>query len=165
MVVSRLLDSFLTLWRSFFGGLNPSTSQPFPGNQPRPIAPTERISRYVLDKKQFDGLRVKFRAFEPPAAETAISVTRSSGLTDHDVWAHGDRWVAAAGGRTIYARGDFTAASIVDVRSGDHLLSVSPDEPPPRHANLVGYPTIKHKEVRKSLAQQMAAIAQVVPRS
>lgn len=164
MVVSRLLALFRTLWRFFSAGSTPSNLRSV---QPdvAAVRADERISRYVLDPKHFDAVRVKFRAFEPPHTDVALSVSRTDGMSEEAVWEHGDASVAAPSGRTIHARGDFTPQMLNDVRANGYGLSVTPDEPPPRHANIIGWPPADMKEVRRSLAQQTAAKARVVPRA
>jgi hypothetical protein len=82
---------------------------------------------------------------------------RTQGLDEGDVWTLGDA-VAAPSSRTVYARGDFLAphvrASFVDT----WRLSVRPDDNPPRHALIEGWPSHDDApEIRKSLAQQLRA--------
>lgn len=161
MAVCRLPALFQTLWRTFFAA---STRQPDP--VPLPVTETERISRYVLDKGHFTLGRVKFRAFLPPNNNTpdgvALSVGRTEDLTEIAVWEWGDENVAASTGRIILARGDFTLADLRDVSDDGTTLTVVPDEPPPRHADVIGWPPVDQKGARTSLAQQLAAKAQVV---
>ena len=165
MVASRTLAFYRRLWRSSFREFTPPEVAPQPGVQPiAPVTEAERLSRFVLDRKHFDADRVKFRAFEPPPGEVTLSVSRTDGLTEPEVWRHGDKWVAEPNGRTIYARGDFNLKQVREVQQGGFGLSVAPDEEPERHANVVGWPTIEQKEVRRSLAQQLAAQAFCVPR-
>jgi hypothetical protein len=162
-----MLAYFRRLWRTFSSGSSQSTNAPAASTRsaPQSITPTdpdERISRYVLDKKHFNSSRVKFRAFEH--GDVAISVTRSETLTEQEVWAYGDKWVGQPSGRIIYARGDFTSAVLSDIRANGSTLAIIPDEPPPLHANAVGFPDAGQKEQRRSLAQQLAAKSKVVVR-
>jgi hypothetical protein len=122
------------------------------------ITDTERISRFILDERHLRPTQ-KFRAFEPPSNETVISVSRTDGLVDDEVWAHADTHVGQPSGRTVAGRGDFTRPDARDVEAGGFRLDVEPDEhpDPPRHASVVGYPAIEEKEIRRSLAQQLAA--------
>jgi hypothetical protein len=121
------------------------------------------LSRFVFQRGHFDETRVKYRAFEPPSRDFTLSVSRTHNLTEPEIWQHGDQWVATPG-RAILARGDFTLTQVKEVFVEGFLLSVSPDEPPERHANVVGWPPSEQKELRRSLAQQLAAKARCVPR-
>lgn len=85
-------------------------------------------------------------------------------MTDEDVWAWGDTWVAHPTGRKVCGRGDFSQAQLSDVQANGHVLVIVPDEPPERHANVGGWPPADRKEVRKNLAQLLAAKADPVLR-
>ena len=100
---------------------------------------------------------MKFRAFLPPSTESTLSVSRLHGLSEAEIWQLGDADVAAEGGRTIYARANFSPGMLADVRANGSALSMVPAEPPVRHANVIGWPSNEHKEIRKGLAQQLAA--------
>ena len=82
---------------------------------------------------------------------------RTTSLQEKKVWSIGDWWVAPTRGQNILARGDVVTAELA--RFG---LVVAPDEPPPRHANVGGWPT--QKEARKSVAQRLAERFVLVPR-
>jgi len=107
---------------------------------------------------------VKFRAFLPPPDEVALSVSRLDGLSEADIWQLGDDHVAAAGARTIHARANFSPEILPDIRANGSTLSIVPDEPPPRHANVIGWPPNEQKGIRKVLAQQLAARTSIVHR-
>ena len=108
---------------------------------------------------------MKFRAFEPPAQDVNVSVMRTEAMPEEDVWVHGDTWVASERGRPIIGRADFTPGDLLDVVSEGYRLSIVPDDHPPRHANIAGWPSPDLKEVRQNLAQQIAAKVKSVPRS
>ncbi len=135
-----------------------------PRRIPAAIEDDERISRFIFDRKHFNTMGVKFRAFEPPSADVEVSVTRTNGLSDADIWRYGDQWVRQATHRTVLARGDFTPRQLGEVAADGSRLSLHPDDNPPRHANIVGWPAPEHKEIRRSLAQQLAARATSVVR-
>jgi len=121
------------------------------------VAPDEIITRFILSTSHFSRLnsRVKHRAFEPSAQDNSTSVFRISALTDKGVWSLGQQYVAYPSRRTLYARADLAAHTVLAVG-----LHVQPDEPPPRHANIIGWPPEKH--ARMSIAQQLAAEASLV---
>jgi hypothetical protein len=123
---------------------------------PRAVTSSERISRFVLDKKHCDATRIKFRAFEPRAADPDLSVSRTEGMNEADIWAYATEHVANPSGRSVYARGDLTRAGIEQVTAGAFSLTVAPAEPPIHHAAIIGWPSGDQKEVRRSLAQQLA---------
>jgi hypothetical protein len=185
--VFRLLEFFRGLFRSSSVGSSsnntrpdsPAAAAPTSGVSPRdaalpgesvaspspiPVTSSERLSRYVFDQKYVNSERVHFRAFEPPTLDVAISVSRTEGFSEERVWAHGDEWTVGTSARQIVGRGDFTPALLANVRAGDYLLAALPDEPPPHHANIVGWPSPAEKEVRRSLAQQLAARAKPIVR-
>jgi hypothetical protein len=169
MGVSRLLAYCRRLFRisseeSTADSGNAPPSADAPATQP-PVAimDAERISRFILDRNHLKAGQ-KFRAFEPPSNETVLSVSRTDALAENDVWGHADIHVGQPSGRPVIARGDFKRPDAQDVEAGAFRLDVEPDEPPPRHANVVGYPAIAQKEIRRSLAQQLAAKVVSVPR-
>lgn len=94
--------------------------------------------------------RVKPRAFQPDRSNVT-SVYRVRGLTVTAIWRLGDT-VAAHGRDPARARAEVTVADVRDVG-----LEVDPDDVPPRHAAITGWPTAKDEW--KLLAQQLAAKA------
>jgi hypothetical protein len=117
------------------------------------IKASELISRFVFDKKRINSDRVHFRVFFDPNSD-GLSVSRTSDLSADDVWALGD--VAGGARGPAIGCGDMRAE---EIRSLD--LEILPDEPPPRHALVTGWPT-SDKDRCRSIATQLAAIA--VPR-
>lgn len=91
-------------------------------------------------------------------------MSRTQGADEAVVWAHGDEHVAAEQGRDILARGDFEAKELASVAVDGFQLSIIPDEPPPRHANIIGWPTQEQKEVQRLLAAELAARTTLVVR-
>ena len=84
-----------------------------------------------------------------------VSVFRTEGLEETAIWDIGSS-VAAKRERTLHARGDTKASEIMKLG-----LKISPSEPPPRHANLVGWPE-NDKPRQKLIALQVAAVATLV---
>lgn len=76
-------------------------------------------------------------------------------LSEEQIWRLARDFVSTPTGRPLYARADIPALAVFELS-----LNIYPDEPPPRHANLVGWPPEKH--ARMSLAQQLAASATLV---
>lgn len=84
-----------------------------------------------------------------------VSVFRVDQLTESAIWEIGSD-IARNRERTLYARGDTKAN---EVRKAG--LDILPDEPPPRHANLVGWPK-NDKSRQKLIALEVAAVATLV---
>ncbi len=194
MAVCRLLEIFRALFRSSSTGSSSTDESPnslesstvalaLPGPAPRvdageinpapppttergpvPIVATERLSRFVFTRKYVNAERVHFRAFEPPANEQAISVSRTEGFSEDRVWEHGDVWAIGESTREIVGRGDFAAGQVSEVRVDAHTLAAVPDEPPPHHANVTGWPPPSDKEIRRLLAIELASKAAPVVR-
>lgn len=82
---------------------------------------------------------------------------RTESLEEHVVWTLGEEVVAGPADRTICGRGDFTERIVtgIGVEGYGRPLSARPDEPPERHAVVVGWPPVEDSEARKSFAQQL----------
>ena len=128
-------------------------------------APSEALplSRFAFTKRWISkaggGFRLKYHAFMPRSAHgrpLELSVFRVDGLTEAQIWEHGRRHVLPAG-RNFHGRGDVTL-EVVDAAGP---LRLELNEPPPRHANVVGWP--KERDQQLALAQSLASAAQSVP--
>jgi hypothetical protein len=84
-----------------------------------------------------------------------VSVFRIDGLSETAIWEIGSD-VARQRDRTLYARGDTKASDVMKLG-----LDIRPNEPPPRHADLVGWPQ-NDKPRQKLIALQVAAVATLV---
>lgn len=100
------------------------------------------------------GDRVKYNAFLPsPNKET--SVYRISTLTRDEIWDIGKRSVAEVRCETLRGRADIIT---LDVLKED--LKVKPNiERHPLHANIIGWPAIKHEQ--KLIAIKLAEKARL----
>ena len=116
-----------------------------------PPDPAELLSRFLTQSGKFTRDRVKPTAFLP-GPDGTTSTFRTHGLTTDEIWALGESRVAAPRGRRLYGRGDVRVSSVVATG-----LTVNPDDDPPRHAGIVGWPD--GKDARLSLAQRLAACA------
>jgi len=85
-------------------------------------------------------------------------VFRVNGLQEVQIWELGDTHVAAEIKRDIVARAELSVFQITSVG-----LHVDPDEPPPRHANVAGWPPDKGQMME--LALELAAFADLRVRS
>jgi hypothetical protein len=154
MAKHRLADIFRRLWHTFFG----ESFRP----KAKPVEPQERISRFLCEAEHFNRAKqfVKFRAFLPRIQDIDLSVSRTAGLREGEVWVLADLHVGQPSGRLVIARGDFTPQDVRNVS-----LDVVPDEPPPAHALLVGWPPAAERERRKTLAFKLAERAQLIVRA
>jgi len=75
-------------------------------------------------------------------------------LLDAGVWELADRYVATVREQPVIARAELAVAEITSLG-----LSVEPNDHPPRHANITGWPSAKDEW--KSLAQELAARARL----
>lgn len=117
----------------------------------------EQLARFVLYKRwvRQEGT-IKPDAFMPPP-DLNLSVTRHAALSHEQLWARG-RSVAEFREKTLYGRAD---VSVNSVRSTKLDAIRHPVDGNPEHAHIVGWPT--DKPARKSMAQQLAALAQYMP--
>lgn len=121
---------------------------------PETITPEEALAKYILSSSHFSRVhgRVKPAAFIPPPGKGS-SVFRISQLLMEHVKAIG-RSVAAARQppRTLYGHAEVAAEAVF--RTG---LKVSAAEPPPWHADILGWP--EEKDIQLELAQSLAEVA------
>jgi len=119
-----------------------------------PVALSEILSRFVLKKDWYRSSdnSVKYAAFLPNPKNGETSVFRISGISDKEVWDIGNREVAKDPNRPILGRADISASNALA-----RGLEVLTNEPPERHANIVGWPGEKSKQ--KLLALELAAEA------
>ncbi len=117
-------------------------------------APDELTARYLVDRKHFspENARVKARALHPARRDHKTSVFRVDGLSERHIWELGDAHVARARDKPLLARADLFVRQVARVG-----LRVEAQEPPPRHANISGWPAEKHNWM--SVALELAALA------
>lgn len=119
------------------------------------VRPEENLTRYILHANHFSILykRVKYAAFMPaPNGET--SVFRISNLTDNEIWEIGDREVTQKRNKPLLGRADILAFHVLN-----NKLEIIPDNNPPRHANIIGWP--REKSEQKLVAMELAESSQL----
>jgi hypothetical protein len=79
----------------------------------------------------------------------SASVFRVRDLSEEQIWNIGEDHVAEPRGKVLYGRADL---NVNDVTSQG--LKLDPDNNPPRHANIVGWPPEKDRQLL--LAQELA---------
>jgi len=114
---------------------------------------TDPLARYLTSRGHFSARenRVKSTAFLPPP-DLKLSVFQIAGLSENEIWNIGEECVSKPQGRTLYGRADLFVSIVQNFN-----LNVEPDNVPPRHANIVGWP--QNKDHRKLLALELAARA------
>ena len=125
------------------------------------ILDSEPITRFIFSSGHLarQSKRVKPNAFLPNAnGQTSIfriqGVDANSIVDADSIWATGNE-VAEVSERTLHARADIVTGA---VRSTG--LKVLPEEPPPRHGNIAGWP--EGKEDRMELAKELADASTLV---
>jgi hypothetical protein len=113
------------------------------------VAASEPIARYLTSSGQFAATKgtVK-RSALMPAKDNKTSVFRTGGLSEDGVAAIGRREVGAD--RPLYGWGEVCASAVFEVG-----LDLEPDDVPPRHANIIGWPADKSEVIER--AQELAA--------
>jgi hypothetical protein len=117
--------------------------------------PGEPLSRFIFTRDHFTHTRVKPGAFLPSPAtlETPLetSIFRGAGLHRDGIEA-ARRDAGALSGRTLKAWATVVARVVFEAG-----LDIYPDNDPPRHAAIRGWP--QEKDVQLSLAQKLAVAA------
>ncbi len=124
-------------------------------------SPTDSsVSRFILSKRHFSKEKniVKHGAFLPIANSASgrleTSVFQTSGLRTGDIWKIGVNEVANKSGKNLYGRADVKTWNVEPLG-----LSVIPDDQPPRHANITGWPETRSEQ--KLFAIKLAADAEL----
>lgn len=152
-----VLNSLLAAFRKLFGKASSASSVlDLPAGDVRPEEP---LARFLLSSSEFSSTKglVKPQAFLPRPQDLTTSVFRVQNLPAERIWPIGIS-IAETRRKTLYGRADILADAVMSVG-----LRLDPDDNPPRHANIVGWPN--EKDHRLSLAQQLAAAAVLVRRS
>ena len=126
------------------------------------LGQSDPLTRFIIDKSKFsvENSRVKPRAFLPrrnterPQPRFELSVFQIKGLSELEIWRIGEQHVSSPAKRDLRARGDLLVGDFD--RAG---LTVDPDNEPPRHATVVGWPEEKFRQ--QSVAQELAGKAQL----
>ena len=140
--------NFLKRFSSIFQG-----STPQPEELARELAPTVPLARFVTSSNHYrkGDLTVKPAAFIP-FSYTELSVYQIQGLATEEVQQIGITHVGQPSGKNLYGHATIKVADVTDLP-----LEVNYDNSPPRHANIVGWPSEKPEQ--KLLALKLAAKA------
>ena len=123
-----------------------------------PVEPQEHISRFIFSSGHFSTQhnRVKHNAFMP-VPNDGTSVFRTSSLSEPEVWSIGQA-ISTQRDQQLHARGDLFARQIFALS-----LGLEPSEPPPRHANITGWPQEKDKVKLKAMEVAAQATLRLLP--
>lgn len=134
-----------------------------PAQVPR-VSSDECLCRFITVPKWVRADKtIRSDAFFPPG-DLNLSVTRRRELTEEQLWRLGQRVAMQVTGNsraTFPGRADLFAAEVIAVNLN---VEAAPRPDNPNHAHISGWP---EKPARKSVAQQLAAVARFVevPRS
>jgi len=125
---------------------------------PSIVSPKESLGRYLSQRTHYSTTKnsVKPQAFMPPL-DLRLSVFRIDGLQLEEIWEIGQKKVMDAMHqlKVLYGIADVKVSKVQE-----NNLKVDPDNRPPRHANIIGWP--EEKEKQKIIAQELAAEAKLV---
>jgi hypothetical protein len=116
------------------------------------------LARFLLQKNHFKRQenRATPDAFMPPP-DLRLSVFLVSRLTEGEVWTLGAGVLNQHPQPRLYGRADIRVAIVQN-----HKLKALRDNDPPRHVNVVGWPSYADgKALIKSLAQELARAAKL----
>ncbi|MEK7679349.1 MAG: hypothetical protein AAB356_04070 [Deltaproteobacteria bacterium] len=125
-----------------------------------PVEDDEAISRFLTDEDSFNptAKRVRHSAFKLPRGKSALSVYRTKGMVDREIWDIARRFVTELrpDRKDVLARGDLQACIYKELK-----LRFSVDgKPHPRHVNIEGWPLFTEDilALRKELANKACLV-------
>jgi hypothetical protein len=123
-----------------------------------PLSDDEMLARFVLKKEWLRKVdnTIKQDAFIPPK-DLQLSVTRHAGISSEQLIETG-KSVAAKTSLEFLGRADIETRSVVKNALKAVAWPLANDQ---NHAHIIGWPA--DKEARKTIAQELAAVATFVP--
>ena len=126
------------------------------------VADDEEIARFLTSSGYFNSRSAKPPAFQPDPADGKTSVYRHGGSPPDELWQIASDHLGKD--RRVHGAAILTARSLRLIH-----LDVESSEPPPRHADIVNWPTDadspeEQKSKQKLLALQLCASARLVMR-
>ena len=117
------------------------------------LDPSEIVSRFLLkDEIRSSDNTVRYKAFLPPLSNLKISVFRTCGLVDDQIWALAVEYVEPTRGPVV-GRGNLSVAQVIE-----NKLRVAPDAiSTSKHANIVEWPA--DRDHRAAIAKELATLA------
>lgn len=133
-----------------------------PSGLPEKVSDEESLARFLTQSNHFNAVMVKPAAFLPNPKNGQTSVFRQGNEPHEALWQIGREQIT--GERSLHGVAIFKAKHVREVQ-----LDVAAKEPPPRHANIIGWPSVTsdpelEKAKRKDLAIQIAQHAELLRR-
>ena len=133
-----------------------------PSGLPDYVVDPERLSRFLTSDSQFNSAMAKPSAFMPGPSDAKTSVFRQCPDPREALWETADREIGTD--RRVRAAALLTASAVRQAK-----LDVVSHEPPPRHANIIGWPNAVNdaestRAQRKEFALLLAQAATLVRR-
>ena len=121
-----------------------------PSGLPETVHNEEELARFIPSSRQFSKSQmvVKPAALMPNKKNGETSVFRHSKHPSAELWDLADQNIPD---RTVYGAAIFRAE---DVRKAD--LEIVSEEPPPRHANIISWPTDPDPGLQKAKQKETA---------
>lgn len=116
-----------------------------------PITLFEDLSRFILEKKQIRADNTLRHTVFMPNRNGETSVFRISGIPQKQIWEIAVQ-VARERTKELFGRADISVKNVLSKK-----LQVILNEPPKRHANIIGWPD--DPSAKRSIAQELAAEA------
>jgi len=122
-----------------------------PSGLPEVVAGDEPLARFLTSRSLFNSAMVKPAAYMPSPKDGNTSVFRHGAEPQKSLLEIAATHVV--GERTLHGVAICTAQQ---VRASE--LSVVPQEPPPRHANITGWPVVANDPVQTKAQQKERAL-------
>jgi len=122
-----------------------------------PVDPNEELARFAVEKSYYRADNTIRPNAYMPDQEKAVSVFRQVGLSEGEIWELGATHVARPRNKQLLGRAVIIVREVLSQE-----LNVESVEPPPRHANILGWPDEHEKQKEKAL--ELAARATFVRR-
>jgi hypothetical protein len=122
-----------------------------PSGLPEVVADDEPLARFLMSSSQFNALMVKPAAYMPSAKDGNTSVFRHGAEPRESLLEIAGTHVV--GERTLHGVAICTAQQ---VRASE--LNVVAQEPPPRHANITGWPVVANDPEQTKAQQKERAL-------
>ncbi len=119
-----------------------------PSGLPDLVADAEDLARFLRSSSQFSSVFVKASAFLPAKDETT-SVARHGAEPRGELWRLAEVFLGADA--KIHGAAVCTARTI-----REQGIDVVATEPPPRHANIVGWPVNADPDLQKAQRKELA---------
>lgn len=119
---------------------------------PKDIKGEETLARFVMSSSHYNAHGIKYTAYLPNPRNGETSVFRYA-----EKWAESLRAIGESAARNRGLQLHGTSLVLAQVVF-DAMLRLVAVEPPPRHANIVGWPVLANDPARQKAAQKERAM-------